>query len=129
MYFPGEPIPTKLKQGSVGQKYFVSELGYTPRIKYRDNLPKSLRDKIGSTWRNTKGNHLTKVKAIQTTWGIFPINPALDWYSFAIPPPELHQRRVWHLETKKAWDGFVKEEYGTLDTNEALLEAETRFFN
>ena len=80
MYFPGDSIPTELEPGSVGQKYFVSELGYTPRIEYRDDIPKSLKDRIGATWRNTKGNHLAKVKVIQMTWGIFPIDPALDRY-------------------------------------------------
>ena len=123
MYFPGDPIPTELEPGSINQKYFVAELGSNPRIEYRDDLPKSLRNKVGVTWRNTKGNHLTKVKAIQTTWGVFPIDPALDRYGFTIPPPELNQRRIWHPETKKAWDEFVEGEYGTLDTNEALLAA------
>ena len=129
MYFPGDPIPTELEPGSIGQKYFVAELGSAPHIEYRGDLPKNLRNKVSSTWRNTKGNHLAKVKAIQTTWGVFPIDPALDRYGFTIPPPELNQRRIWHPETKKAWDEFVEGEYGTLDTNEALLEAETRFFN
>ena len=129
MYFPGDPIPTELEPGSIGQKYFVSELGYTPCIEYRDDLPKSLRNKVSSNWRNTKGNHLANVKAIQTTWGVFPIDPALDRYGFAVPPPELNQRRIWHPETKKAWDEFVEREYSTLDTDESLLEVETCFFN
>ena len=86
MYFPGDPIPTELEPGSIGQKYFVAELGSAPRIEYQGDLPKNLGNKVSSTWRNTKGNHLAKVKAIQTTWGVFPIDPALDRYGFTIPP-------------------------------------------
>ena len=80
MYFPGDPIPTELELGSINQKYFVAELGSNPCIEYRGDLPKNLGNKVSSTWRNTKGNHLAKVKAIQTTWGVFPTAVATKNY-------------------------------------------------